>query len=68
MRKQKQNRHLSDTAPGTKRPTFRASPSEGTAENHLQKNSSELGWVIGKEHARAQAQHASGAYGPGRIL
>ena len=57
-----------DTARVPKYPTFRASPSEGTAENHLHKNSSQVGCVIGRAHARAQPQHASGAYGPGRIL
>ena len=57
-----------NTARLPKYPTFRASPSEGTAENHLHKNSSQVGCVKGRAHARAESQHASGAYGPGRIL
>ena len=57
-----------NTARLSKYLTFRASPSEGTAENHLHKNSSQVGCVIGRAHAKAEAQHASGASGPGRIL
>ena len=68
MRKRKQKQLFFNTPRVPKYPTFRASPSEGTAENHLHKNSSQVGCVISKEHARAQSQHASGAYGPGRIL
>ena len=68
MRKRIQKLRFFDTAPIPKDTTFRASPSEGTAENHLHKNSSQVGCVIGRAHARAERQHASGAYGPGRIL
>ena len=52
MRKRNQKQLFFDTARLPKYPTFRASPSEGTAENHLHKNSSQVGCVIGRAHAK----------------
>ena len=76
MRKQKQNRGYFDRAPGAltgylqgtppaQNPPIQRNYTQGALQDRV---NAEIGCVIGREHARAPSQHASGASGPGRIL
>ena len=76
MRKRMQKLRYFDRAPGALTGYLQGTP---PAENPpIQRNytqgalqdreNAEIGCVIGREHARARCQHASGASGPGRIL
>ena len=76
MRKKNQNRRFFDMASGALTGYLQGTP---PAQNQpIQRNytqgalqdrvNAEGGCMIGRENARAQSQHASGASGPGRIL
>ena len=72
----KKNRPFSDTAPASRigyvqgtppaqNPPIQRNYTQGALQDRV---NAEIGCVIGREHARARSQHASGASGPGRSL
>ena len=46
------------------KPTYKGHYTQGALQDRV---NAEVGCVIGREHARAQSQHASGSSVPGRI-